>query len=292
MARTYRLLAEAPEMPSATLAHEQLNAGHLAQVSKDCVRDVCASVDASQRALRQGMSSSAEVIAECVSLLQSSKAECDAESAEGVFIVDVPPEAVGTAWQQDGMPRGQAEWSVPVTCCDTKRRLVYLHGGSFRRYSASHPIYRAWASQLAIATGLPVLCIDYSLVPEHPAPQAIHDVLAAVDYAWDHGPNGPEPAQHIILGGDSAGGGLVFASFAASVLGEVAPGVAVRPSRSGRAQRPPSALWGISAWTDLTCSQGSYDSRAWDELNRRGDPIYTLPSVEERSRQAAHAGTA
>ena len=241
----------------------------------------------------QRQSSSAATIAECIHLLQSSStncaAECDTMIAQDVSIINVSAEAVGTvAWERGGSPRGQAEWIMPVKSCDNKRRLVYIHGGSFQRYSPSHPIYRSWGSRIAIATGLPVLMIDYNLAPENPAPAALHDVLGAVEYAWDHGPHGPESAQQVILGGDSAGGGLVFASLAASLLGEVAPGVAAMPTPSGQERRLPSALWGHCPWTDLTCSQASYESRAWDELNRRGDPIYR--SSFERSIQASSAG--
>ena len=45
--------------------------------------------------------------------------------------------------------------------------------------------------------------------------------------------------------------------------------------------RPPSALWGLSPWADLTCSLPSYTSRAWDEASGTGDPLYTSsPPIE------------
>ena len=244
-----------------------------------------------ERAGGHRQSSSDAILAACVDALKSSNskglAECDVD-IQDVSCITVSAETVGTeAWERNGKSRGAAIWFVPNQGFDRKRRMVYLHGGGFKRYSPSHAVYKSWCSRLAVATGVPVLAIDYRLAPEHFAPAAIHDVLAAVEFAWDHGPDGAEPAQQVILGGDSSGGCQVFASFAASILREVAPGVALKPIKHER--RLPSLLWALSAWTDLTCSQASYVSRAWDPATHCGDPIYSSSPEMERTTNASSA---
>ena len=83
--------------------------------------------------------------------------------------------------------------------------VLYLHGGGFVVGSpASH---RPMLTRLAVGTGLPVIGLDYRLAPEHPFPAALEDALAAYRALRAGG----TPADRIVLGGDSAGGGLALA---------------------------------------------------------------------------------
>ncbi|WP_420768011.1 alpha/beta hydrolase [Roseovarius sp. S4756] len=79
--------------------------------------------------------------------------------------------------------------------------ILYLHGGGY--LFGSPRVYRALASQLALQTGLQVILPQYRLAPEHPFPAAPEDALAVYRAVMDH-PGG------VILGGDSAGGGLAL----------------------------------------------------------------------------------
>lgn len=106
----------------------------------------------------------------------------------------------------DGIPGAwiQAKHSEP------KNVILYLHGGGYSVGSAlSH-----WGlmASLAIATETKVLGVDYRLAPEHPCPAAIDDALSAYRWLLDQG----EPAEEIVVAGDSAGGGLTVATMVAA----------------------------------------------------------------------------
>lgn len=82
--------------------------------------------------------------------------------------------------------------------------LLYLHGGAYVLGSpASH---RPLMARLAAGTGLPVFGLHYRLAPEHPFPAAFDDALAAYRALRVGG----TPANRIVIGGDSAGGGLAL----------------------------------------------------------------------------------
>ena len=85
--------------------------------------------------------------------------------------------------------------------------------------------------------------MDYRLAPENPFPAALDDALSA--YAWlrDQG----FAPQRIVIGEDSAGGGLTIAA-----------AVALRE----RGISLPAALFCISPWTNLTSSGESIRTRA------------------------------
>jgi cation diffusion facilitator CzcD-associated flavoprotein CzcO/acetyl esterase/lipase len=80
--------------------------------------------------------------------------------------------------------------------------ILYLHGGAYCVGSAAG--HRALTARLAAASGLPVFSLDYRLAPEHPFPAAIDDAVAAFRALHEKGP--------VIVGGDSAGGGLALAT--------------------------------------------------------------------------------
>jgi acetyl esterase/lipase len=86
-------------------------------------------------------------------------------------------------------------------------------------------------ARLARLTGLQVVAPEYRLAPEHPAPAAFDDAVAAHGRLIGRG----YAAGRIILAGDSAGGGLALA-----VLAEVC-----------RRGLRPAGLVGFSPWTDL-----------------------------------------
>lgn len=102
-----------------------------------------------------------------------------------------------------------------------------------------------------------MLNLDYRLAPEHPLPAAVDDAVVALAFIQANGPEGESEAATVFVGGDSAGGGLAL-----SVL------LAARE----RGVRMPEAAFGISAWTDLTQSEASIESR------KEVDPV-----IRERS---------
>jgi monoterpene epsilon-lactone hydrolase len=133
-----------------------------------------------------------------------------------------------------------AEWLVPKQAL-ASAILLYLHGGSYCAGSiASH---RALAGNLARATGVRGLIIDYRLAPEHPFPAGIDDAAATYRALLATG----FASDKIVVAGDSAGGGLSLA-------------LLLRLRDQGTAM--PAAVACLSPWTDLSGSGTSHETRA------------------------------
>jgi acetyl esterase/lipase len=125
--------------------------------------------------------------------------------------------------------------------CNASQLLIFLHGGGFT--SGSCKTHRHLAAQLAQASLLPILLVDYPLAPEHPFPAAVNDTVGVYQALLA---SGRAPSQ-LVVGGDSAGGGLAM-----SVL------LALRAANIPQ----PAAAVLISPWADLTMSGESIGSRA------------------------------
>ena len=138
-----------------------------------------------------------------------------------------------------------SEWVVAPGADDNKV-LLHFHGGG---YVIGHPDgYRNFNSRMSGAAGARVLAVDYRLAPEHPFPAALDDTLDA--YKWVLA-QGYQPDQVGFMG-ESAGGGLVFATLLAARDNDVPL---------------PAAAIATSPWVDLT---NSFDSHAF---NAEADPM-------------------
>lgn len=124
---------------------------------------------------------------------------------------------------------------------------------SWRAYVAGSPATHA--ATLGRLSRLAVVAPDYRKAPEHPAPAAFEDAQAAhaalLAQGW-------APGQ-IILGGDSAGGGLALALLA---------DLCARDLRS-------AGLIAFSPWTDLTLSGPSLRD------NAAADPLLPVSRIAE-----------
>ena len=130
----------------------------------------------------------------------------------GAFALDddIACEEVGAG----GVP---SEW-VTAPGADNDRIMLYLHGGGY--IIGSPRTHRVTCARLSREAGVRVLDVGYRLAPENPFPAPVEDTLAA--YRWLLS-NGADPAK-IVIGGDSAGGGLaVSAMVAMRYLGEPLP---------------------------------------------------------------------
>ena len=123
---------------------------------------------------------------------------------------------------------------------DTDAVLLHLHGGAYVFGPDNHnPVY----GNLAVACDARIIAPDYRLAPEHPFPAAVEDSIAVYAALLQQG---VEPGR-LVVGGDSAGGGLALATlFGAREAGLAQPAAAVL----------------LSAWADLTQSGESYRTRA------------------------------
>ena len=148
--------------------------------------------------------------------------------------------------------RFQGAWVMPK---DERRSGValYLHGGGYTCGSLDYA--KGFAATLASECGVRVFCAAYRLAPENPYPAAVEDALTAFDYLLK---KGYAPHQ-ILLCGESAGGGLIYA-------------LSLKLKQLGR--ELPCGLIGISPWVDLTGSGASY------ETNRDNDPSLTQELLE------------
>jgi len=146
-----------------------------------------------------------------------------------------------------------AEW-MEMPGAVEGRVLLLLHGGG---YNAGSPkTHRRIGADLSRATGMRVLVPDYRLAPEHPFPAGVDDAITAYRWLRDKG----VLAQNIVVGGDSAGGGLAL-----SMLLRL---------RHANSDMPRAAVL-LAPWTDLTVSSQSYE-----EL-RHLDPIITREGLRE-----------
>lgn len=142
------------------------------------------------------------------------------------------------------------EW-VQVKDARPDKAILQLHGGAYRRSLADNGVtYRRAAVQYANLSGAGVLTVDYRVAPEHPYPAALEDSVLAYKWLLEQG---YEP-EHIIIAGDSAGGGLALAT-----------ALYIRDNNLPM----PAALITMSAWTNL-----NYRRRtpAYVGDNRADDP--------------------
>lgn len=126
------------------------------------------------------------------------------------------------------------------------RLILYFHGGG---YAFGTPrAYRAVTTRLARASSLPVFAPRYRRAPEYTCPAPIDDARAV----W-HWLTAPPPAGlgidpcAIIVGGDSAGGGL---------------SLALAQSLAGDGMALPGGIFLWSPWTDLTGASPSISDNA------------------------------
>jgi acetyl esterase len=84
--------------------------------------------------------------------------------------------------------------------------LLWLHGGGW--VIGDLDTADATARALANRSGAVVVSVGYRLAPEHTAPAALDDALAALTWAVENGELLGVDATHVAVGGDSAGGNL------------------------------------------------------------------------------------
>ena len=125
-----------------------------------------------------------------------------------------------------------AEWSI-APGSDASHVLMFFHGGGY--CSGSILSHRRLVTEAGRAAGVRTLAVGYRLAPENPFPAALEDAMTAWRFLRQQG----IAAGNIVVGGDSAGGGLTIAL--------------ISRLRDARAALP-ACGWLVSPWTDLTLS--------------------------------------
>lgn len=131
--------------------------------------------------------------------------------------------------------------------------ILWFHGGA---YMVGGPeTHAAMLGRLARLARLAVVAPDYAKAPERPAPAAFEEARAAhaalINQGW-------QPSQ-IVLGGDSAGGGLALALLADLCARDLRPACCIA----------------FSPWTDMTLSGASL------RTNAARDPLLPVSRIEE-----------
>lgn len=151
------------------------------------------------------------------------------------------------------LPAGAGGDRITAGPVSERACILWFHGGAY--LTGSPRSHSAMLGRLSRLTGLAVIAPAYPLAPEHPAPAAFDHACAAhaalIGQGW-------RPEQ-ILLGGDSAGGGLALALLA-------------HLCAQGQ---PPGAAIVFSPWTDLTLSGASLTGLATT------DPVIPVSRMAE-----------
>lgn len=138
----------------------------------------------------------------------------------------------------------------PKGWSDTKKVLVYTHGGAYALYSARSRLMSA--VPMAHDTGLRVVSVDYTLAPWSKWQQTTDEVVAVIGALLKEG----RTLKDIAIYGESAGGGL-------------AAGSVLKMRDKGLGMPAAVVLW--SPWSDITETGDSYATL------KSADPLLYYP---------------
>ena len=154
----------------------------------------------------------------------------------------------GIRWRRSEIAGLRCEIHTPPGWNEQQATVLYLHGGGY--VTCSPATHRDLVSRIAKASGARCVVPNYRKAPKHPFPAAIDDALACYRALLDEGVN----PERLVVGGDSAGGGLSLA-------------LMLRLREQG--DPLPCAAFLLSPWVDLELTGTSIDSNApYDYLSR------------------------
>ncbi|HWL42670.1 MAG TPA: alpha/beta hydrolase [Ilumatobacter sp.] len=105
--------------------------------------------------------------------------------------------------------------------------LVFIHGGGW--VIGNTDSHTPTCRELAVQAGCVVVSLDYRLAPEHKAPAAVDDSIAATKWVIEHAAELNGDPSRVAVGGDSAGGNL-SALVAQALPGQLALQLLIYPA--------------------------------------------------------------
>ena len=172
-------------------------------------------------------------------------------------VIEALPWDGDVSTERVGAGSAPAEWIVAPEAEDG-RILLYLHGGGF--IMGSMRTHRIMLAHISGAAKARVLGLDYRLAPEFIFPAQVDESVTAYRWLLSNGAN----PKKIVIGGDSAGGGLMMATLVAlRYLGEPMPAEGV----------------GISPWVDLESKGKSFITNAQVDPLLQRDMLLQMANV-------------
>ena len=120
-------------------------------------------------------------------------------------------------------------WFDPKTSKSNKV-FLYFHGGGYS--TCSWQTHRSLIGRLSRESGMKTLAVNYRLAPQNPFPAAVEDSVKAYRFLLQ-----TYTPENIVIGGDSAGGGLCMATLLSIKQQDIAM---------------PSRVMAMSPWLDLS----------------------------------------
>ncbi len=137
--------------------------------------------------------------------------------------------------------------------------ILYLHGGGYMEGSLTS--HQDLAMRIGRASKARILLINYSLAPENPFPAALDDTISY--YEWLTEDQTISPSK-IIIGGDSAGGGLTIAT--------------LLRLKDLEMELPTAAIC-LSPWTDLAMKGKTIETKADEDMFLKIWDLYFMASL-------------
>lgn len=162
----------------------------------------------------------------------------------------------GVHFREEKVGTLTVKWLLP-TGADKDRVLLYFHGGGYS-VGSSHT-HRALVGQIAKEAGIQALLLEYRKSPEFPFPAAVEDGVIAYKWLLSQG----YKPENILIGGDSAGGGLALSTILALKKTQI---------------ELPAACIALSPWTDLVSDSPSI------HRNANEDPLLDVSEMSKWAR--------
>ena len=163
---------------------------------------------------------------------------------------------------------------------DTRQFVVYLHGGGWTIGGLS--TFDRACRRMAAVTGSCLLSVDYRLAPEHPAPAAIDDAIAALEWVASGPPEIGARPHAIAVAGDSAGGTLAALATLQLRGSAAAPDLLLMAYANTHLGATGGSIESNAHGFGLDAADVAWFNRQWvPDLSRHSDPAFCPLMVDD-----------